>query len=282
MFGLSLVLSGLIGCGGGGGTKTPDSKIFLDAAIDAPPACSVACDNPSFCSMSMGMPVFPALRLGREDGPAGPQDCMPAPTPPDTCRVEGDWYITFGPDAGGLANRKAFDMFLSLSPQGSTTLDLLGVRLLKPLAGGFPTAPTALDPNPATAAPVAWSFFLGNALIQNMMIVSVEQEYYANMGSITTTEIGESNGLPITGSTTPLAWREIDMAGADVPGGCTATMGVGSANNTGFSFFLTQDDTPAFQASQPKYINGMRVLEGAELEAARNYVNKRFARLWPE
>jgi hypothetical protein len=48
VIGLALLATPLIACGGDddGGNSTPDAKVFMDAAIDSPPACSLAMTLP--------------------------------------------------------------------------------------------------------------------------------------------------------------------------------------------------------------------------------------------
>ena len=238
----------------------------MDAAIDAAPVCAVQCDNSAFCGAGMGTGTFPALRIGNK------MATPPAPSP-------GDWFITFSADAGPLANRKAFDIFVSPSPMGANPLDIFSIRLLKPQTGNFPlNMAVNFDPDPNSATPTAWSFWLGNAAISGNMITGVEQEYYASSGAITLVAMSEQDQGIIEGSTSPIQWRQIDaMTGQDVPGGCTASMGVGSMSNTGFGFYLQQMATAFDDQTPTEFAPGWRILTGDEAAAAKAYLDKRIA-----
>jgi hypothetical protein len=253
----------VIGCGGGG-----KKAMIVDGAIDSPtidaaPTCAVQCEiSATVCGASFNMPTFPALRFGQPAGMGnGP--------------VKGDWFVMF--TQGDLNGRKAFDIILNMSPEGVAMPDVLAIRLLKPAAGNFPiNQAQTFDPNPNTAVPNAWSFWLGDVTLNGGMIADVRQEYYANMGSITVTAIGEADGANITGSTAPITWREIDDQGADVAGGCTASMGVGSASNTGFSFNLLQM-AGAFQQDQQNYGDGPRPATGDLAAAVKKYMDQKIS-----
>jgi hypothetical protein len=264
-----------IGCGGGGGKKAVIVDGSVDTpTIDGPAACAVACDNTAFCNgANLNTGNFPALRIGDK------MNNKPAGSPPDTT----DWFLTFDANAGMLAGRKALDVGGSVTAGGNIR-DILIFRLLKPMNGAFPlNAPTTFDPNPNTEVPAAWSFWLGDAEISGTSIVSVGATYWANTGSITLTSVGEADGATIEGSTAPVTWREIDDQGADVPGGCTASMGMGM--QSGFSFFLLQTNDPApFQDGQEQQpaIDGFRPLTAMELKAAQKYIDEHFSHLWAQ
>jgi hypothetical protein len=268
MFG-SLLFTVLVGCGGGGDSR-PDAKIFLDAPVDAPPMCAVVCQlkPPDLMSDLCVGANYTSIRFG--GGANGP--------------VAGDWYTTFGADAGGLANRKALDIVLAMSPSSAGQLqDILIFRVLKPTTGGFPiNTPIMMEGDPNAATPAAWSFWLGNATVLNNMIQQSpppEQFLWANGGSsVTLMMAGEQVDGLIDLTTTGLTWRELDDNNADVPGGCTTAVGMGA---NGFEFHLKQD-VASFQSSGSKSYeeNGIRVLTGAERESALRLVDQRFSHLW--
>jgi hypothetical protein len=187
MFGLSLALSTLVACGGGGGSKNPDSKIFLDMAIDQPPMCAV-------------MSSLGGLNL---------VSTMPA-----------DWIDT---DRGGsLMGRTVLTIGGRLPSSTAALIDALIIDYVKPTAGGFQLN-TAInfDPNPAAAPYVATSYVYGDL---DSTAMTVQNFFYAKDGSITVTSVGETNGAAIKGSVAATNYREIDDMNADVAGGCVTAL----------------------------------------------------------
>ena len=187
MFGLSIVLAGLIGCGGGGGSKSPDSKIFLDAPIDAAPACGV-------------MDSLGGLNLVS----TMPQDYI------DTDRM------------GSLAGRTVLSIGGRLPSSTQALIDVLIVDYVKPTAGGFVLNNAInFDPNPAAAPYVAASYVFGDF---DSAAMTIQNFYYASTGSITVTAVGETSGAAIKGMVAATNYREVDDQNADVPGGCTTSL----------------------------------------------------------
>jgi len=274
----------VIGCGGGGKKASIVDATIDSPTIDAAPACAVQCEiSAAVCGAGFNMPAFPALRFG------GTNACSTTTTTSctmdnqcpagETCRlrVKGDWFVSF--TQGDLAGRKAFDLILNMSPEGVAMPDVLAIRLIKPTAGNFPiNQAQTFDPNPNTAVPNAWSFWLGDVTLNGGMIADVRQEYYANMGAITMTMIGEADGANISGSTAPITWREIDDQGADVAGGCTASMGVGSASNTGFTFNL-QQMAGAFQQQNQGDFGDARPASPELTAAVKKYMDEKIPTL---
>jgi hypothetical protein len=274
----------VIGCGGGGGKKAMIVDAMVDSpTIDAAGGCSVNCElSAQICGPSFNMPAFPSLTFGSTKNTcrmATTTTCTTdaeceAGNPNDFCdtRVDGNWFVNF--TEAPLAGHKAFNIGLIMDENANP--DVLFIRLMKPDAGAFPlNTDTTFDPNPATQIPVAWSFWFGNATIDNAMgtITDAEQFYYANMGSIKLTMVGENDGAMISGSTTSIAWREVDDANADVPGGCTATMGM-AAN--GFAFNLLQKSA-AFQPQEHK--GYPRQVSPALAESLNKYIDAKMAKL---
>jgi hypothetical protein len=280
-----LFLAGItfaIGCGGGGGKKAMIVDAMVDSpTIDAAAACSVNCElSAQICGAGFNTPAFPALRFGGKDvcSMTTTMACTMDNQCPagETCRtrVDGDWFVDF--TEAPLTGRRAFNIGLIMDEKPNP--DILFIRLMKPTAGGFPVnAAQTFDPNPLTEAPVAWSFWLGDATIDSGtgQITEIAQEYYANMGSITLTSVGEADGAAISGSTAPITWREIDEMGVDVAGGCTSTIGMGMAS--GFTFDLVQM-AGAFQPQQ----NGdgyPRQVTGALAKSLNKYIDEKMAKL---
>jgi len=262
MFG-SFLLTALVACGGGGNSK-PDAKIFLDAPIDAPAACSVKCELKPPVTMAdlCDGDNYKSISFG--------SDAMP---------VSGDYFFDFGADAGPLANRTAFSIGLIVS-ESDTLADVMFIRALKPTTGPFPTGTAiAMDPDPNSATPAAFSFLFGDVMILNGQIqpMTVTQDYWATAGAITFTTIAEADASIVKGQTAPIVWSEIDMAGAVVANGCKINMGMPTGMN-GFGFTLKQMAS-AFQPEGPQYINGMRVLNADEMKIVNDYVNKRYPNL---
>jgi hypothetical protein len=282
-----LFLAGItfaIGCGGGGGKKAMIVDAMVDSpTVDAAATCSVNCElSAQVCGPGFNMPTFPALRFGGKDvcSTTTTTACTmdnQCPTG-ETCRtrVDGDWFVDF--TEAPLAGRRAFSIGLIMDEKPNP--DILFIRLMKPMAGNFPVnTATTFDPSPTTEVPVAWSFWFGDATIDagTGQITDEAQFYYANMGSITLTSVGEADGAAISGSTAPITWREIDDNGVDVAGGCTASIGVGSQSNSGFTFDLVQM-AGAFQPQQ----NGEgypRQVSPALAESLNKRVNEKLAKL---
>jgi hypothetical protein len=104
-------------------------------------------------------------------------------------------------------------------------------------------------------------------------------EYWGATGSIKFTSIGENDNNIIDGTTAPLTWREIDEMGADVAGGCTASMGMGQ--NIGFSFYLQQTNLPdAFQPVQNSNGTRTRTLNAKQMKAVNKYIDEKYGYLW--
>jgi hypothetical protein len=182
----------VVACGDddGGKITLPDAKVFMDAAIDAPLACSV--------ESSLGQIA----------------------TGTNQARRMGDWFdvVTSGPDAG-----KTYFYVIGVaasSTQGA--IDGVLVEYVKPTSG-FATG-SALnfitDPTATTPGPVAYAF--GDLNPQNN---SFAHFFWASNGSLTVTNIGEADGSMINGSVSQTNFRQInDMTGADIPGGCTTML----------------------------------------------------------
>jgi hypothetical protein len=261
----SFTLVGLVACGGGG-SKTPDAKLFLDAAIDAAPACTIKCElkPPTIMVDLCEGDNYKSIRLGTDAAP-----------------LERDNFFTFGADAGPLANRTAFNLALLVS-ESDTLGDVMFFRALKPTAGGFVlNTKVPFDPDPNSATPAAFSFLFGDVMINNNVIDvnTITQEYWATMGGITFTSIGEVDTSIIKGETAPTVWSEIDDMGAVKAGGCAINMAPAGAAS-GMSFTLKQKKAvPAFQPTQPERINGMRVLSPAATQALSDYIDKKYPHL---
>jgi hypothetical protein len=182
----------LVACGDDDGTKitVPDAKVFMDAAIDAPPACSV--------DESLGMLAVGSMQMRRM----------------------GDWFdvATSGPDQG-----KTYFYTVAVAPTSTqTAIDAVLVEYVKPASGFVTGSPLNFitDPTSSAAGPVAYVF--GDL---NPQAETLAHFYWASNGSMTLQNIGETNGSLITGSVSQTNFRQInEMTGADVPGGCTTSM----------------------------------------------------------
>jgi hypothetical protein len=257
-------LFGLVACGGGGGSKTPDAKLWLDAGIDAAPACTIKCElkPPTITVDLCEGDNYKSISFGSDATPAS-----------------GDYFFTFGADAGPLANRTAFSIALLVS-ESETLGDVMFIRALKPTAGGFVlNTAVPFDANPNSATPAAYSFLFGDVMINNgaIDVNTITQEYWATMGGITFSTIGEADASIVKGQTAPTVWSEIDDMGVVKSGGCAINMGPAGAAS-GMSFTLKQMAT-AFQPEQPQYINGMRVLSPAQTRALSDYIDKKYPHL---
>lgn len=207
MFGCSLLLAAAVGCGGDDGNKVhvPDAKVFQDAPpvlIDAPPPCVTGATT---MGGSIGSMMTPAtFQTG------------PAPISKDT--MSGTVFFGLG-------------FYLDATKKTAMTI------IVPRPANGFQTnSAYAYDPNPNATAPVALAFIEDGLDAQGMNPAHV---LYASTGSVTFSQIAQTDGSNIFGSTTAANFREIDSNGADVAGGCTTMAGV-------FQFFLKQKTTVAF------------------------------------
>jgi len=242
MFGLSLVLSGLIGCGGGGGTKSPDAKIFLDAAIDAPAACAI---DPKPAGYIIGY---------MQDGTT---PANPVPT----------GNLVTVPTTGPYMGKTLFRLVGGLPSSTAAAEDLMVFDVLKPDAGQFPVN-TAInwDPNAAAAAPVAASYILGDV---DDAAMTIGNFYYASNGSITFSAIGTTQGAAITGAVAATMFREIDEQNADIPGGCLASL-------TGFKMNMI-NMAPPFQQGQQD-TGDVKMFSAEKLKRISDMIDARMAR----
>ncbi len=185
MFG-SFLLVALVGCGGGGDSK-PDAKIFLDAAIDAPPMCGI----PSApLNGSVGSVATPAM---------------------------GNFFQN--PTSGQYMGRTIFALGILL-PSGTVALaDSIEVVAAKPTTGPFPkNTAIPFEINPAVMAPAGRSVGFGD---EDSATMTVQNLYWPSSGSITYSAIAEATGSTITAQMAMTTYREIDENGADIVGGCT-------------------------------------------------------------
>jgi hypothetical protein len=188
-----LLAAPLVACGGDddGGNSTPDAKVFMDAAIDAPPACAV---DDSLGQIATG--TMQARRMG-------------------------DWFEV--PTMGPKANRTVFYVYGVVATSTQTALDLVFVEYVKPTTGGFVTnSPLNFITETTSTTLGVTAFVLADV---NPATESVAQVYFASSGSLTLQNIGEEDGSLITGSVSQTNFREINqMTGADVAGGCTTML----------------------------------------------------------
>jgi hypothetical protein len=271
---LTFLVSGglLVACGGGGSDNRPDAKIFLDSGVDAASTCPIKCElKPPLLEIDLCEgDNYKAFSFGSDANPVG--DGNPASDTPE------NWFGTFSADAGPLANRVFWNLGLVVSAD-TAVQDILFLRVVKPLNGGFgPLQNMALTFNPdANAAdPVAFAFFLGD-VTSNVP----SQTLWATEGSITFTTLSETTGTIIKGATTPILWKQIDdMTGEVVNNGCSIKLGGVGGSTSGMSFVMKQ--TTAFQPKQstePRYINGMRVLTEAEMAPLNAYIDAHYSHL---
>lgn len=243
LFGYSLVLAATVGCGGddGPGVIVPDAKVFMDAAVDAAPLCTVTCEA-NICDGQNGSPapggtMFPALILA-----AGGTQQNPTPI---------DAEVIFVNDEMGspLEGRTVLEFGGKLGEQNGLG-DYMIVRVVKPTAGNFPVGtavPFNSDPNVAIPDTVlGQAFFLGDAPAQG----NPAQLYWASDGSITLNAVGEAVGDLINGEVTATNFREVDLSsGADVTGGCTSSVG-------GLQFYYKQAAPMPLQGSKSAPVGG--------------------------
>jgi len=190
--GFSFALVAAAGCGGddGGGIHVPDAKVYMDAAIDAPPACVV--------DMS-----YPALSIGT----------MTTPAP-------GNHFdkITSGTYAGKL------EFFLAGKLDMNTKFDALFIDVRQPDSGTWATgAPYAFQSDATSATYDADAYILGDI---DTTANSYAQVLWASQGTITfTTFETPSATSKAAGSVTMTPMRQIDdNTGAAVAGGCTTSL----------------------------------------------------------
>ncbi|HEY5951626.1 MAG TPA: hypothetical protein VIV40_39300 [Kofleriaceae bacterium] len=226
MFGYSFVLAAaaVVGCGGDDGGKVivPDAKVYQDAPVDVPHVCALGTMN-TLGSLSLGTTAAPA---------------------------SGDFFIV--PTQGANMGKTVFLLGGKLNNDAAS--DILAFEVVKP-TGGFQTNsayPFNADPN---AAYVAASYILGD---YNSTAMTLGTFYYASSGSATFTMIGEADGNAIVGSVAATMYREVDDAGANVPGGCTASLG-------GLSFNLKQMAAP--RVEQPMWTDPRVHISPAEWAA---------------
>jgi hypothetical protein len=231
MFG-SVLFVALAACGGGGNSK-PDAKIFLDAAIDAPPTCGVMAN--------LGGP-FSLGSMTDRVGDGTPAGDMPV-----------DWFSV--PTTGAFAGRTVFGFGGRLPGSNAAIADVLFVDVVKPTAGPFPlnTAQNFnADPN---SVYVAASYLFADVDLADATGNTFAQILWANSGTVTLTSVGETTGGNNDGMITATNYREVDrMTGADAPGGCTTTL-------AGLNFFLRQ--TVMFQPATQGFSSG----PGVDLES---------------
>ena len=187
------VLFVAVGCGSDG-TKKPmllDAKVFLDAGIDTPPACSVMA---SLGSLTIGSAAAPAM---------------------------GNFFYIppSGPDMG----KKEFRLAGNLPSSTATEKDQLIIEYQKPTAG-FALTPKNFEPN--SNAPTTVDAYLLGDVTGMPPNSTIAHFYWATTGALTLTAIGEADGNPITGSVSMSNLGEIDqMTGAPVTGGCATVLG---------------------------------------------------------
>ena len=186
------VLFVAVGCGSDG-TKKPmllDAKVFLDAGIDAAPACSV-------------MASLGSLTIGAAAPAMGNYFSIPMT----------------GPDTG----KKQFNLAGNLPSSTATEKDQLIIEYQKPV-GGFALTPKNFEPS-ANAPTTVDAFLLGD--VTGMPPNSnIAHFYWATTGALTLTAIGEADGNPIMGSVSMSNLGEIDqMTGAPIAGGCATVLG---------------------------------------------------------
>lgn len=126
----------------------------------------------------------------------------------DTDRSSMAWISKSG-------NTTNFLMSIAIDSSGK---NLLQISVDKP-GDTWPTTPLTFETTPSNTAHVY-------AIIgENVVNMMPEKLYWVSSGSITFSEIGETMGAKITFSTTDSNFREINTMGADVPGGCTISVG---------------------------------------------------------
>ena len=266
LFGYSMLLAAAtVGCGGddGGPVIVADAKVFMDAPADAAQLCSVTCEA-NICDGQNGSPApggtaFPPLILAMgRDGEGNP-----IPIDAEVVAIVDDATSPFD-------GRTVLEFGGRLGEQGGL-IDLMIIRVVKPTAGDFPVGtaiPFDTDPNVTIPDTVlGQAFFLGDAPAQG----NAAQIYWASGGSITLNAVGEAVGDLINGEVAETNFREIDPnTGADVAGGCTASIG-------GLDFFYKQAAPMALQGSKSLSVGG-NVLQPLTAEDW-DYVHRSLGRL---
>ena len=216
MFG-SFLLATLVACGGGGNSK-PDAKIFLDAPIDAVPACAI-----------------PSAPLNGSVGQAA-------------MRASGNFILN--PTMGQYMGRTIFAILIGLPSSTAALEDSVEMIVAKPTTGGFPVNMALnFETNPMVMAPAARTVGFGD---EDTGTMTVQNLYWPSSGTITFSEIAETNGSNITAVVSMTNYREIDENGADVPMGCTMAFGTLNLNLTVMTAFQpTSDRTPASPYATP-------------------------------
>lgn len=197
---VAFAMSSLVACGGDDAPVTPDAKVFMDAPPDMTPACLAEIPAGTLSLGSMQM------------------------------RRSGDYFVV--PESGPHMGKTVFFMGAGLPGSTAAVADILAFEYVEPDSGGFVTdAAISFETDGAMTNYVAAAYILADV---NRSAMTIGQVYWASSGALTLTDIGESDGSMITGSVNTTNLREISqMTGADVPGGCTASL-------TGLSFALTQ------------------------------------------
>jgi hypothetical protein len=187
----------LVACGGdddgGNNNPTPDAKVFMDAPADMAAVCGIA-----------------AMYNG---GTAGS----------DAMRQSANWIRKT------TVNNVMLTIF-SVSFPVDMNKNYVTVGVIKNGANWTVNTPINFDPSPTAAMPAAFAYMDENL---DIMTGNSTRTLWASTGSITFSEIAQTMGAKITFSTTAATFREINMMGADVAGGCTSSVGALMA-------FLTQ------------------------------------------
>jgi hypothetical protein len=188
---LALLSTPMFACGGddGGGNNTPmpDAKVFMDAAIDSPPACALPAS-------------FPGGTLGS-----------------DAMRQSLNWISK---NAQTMAIT-----FRILIPLDMTNKNFVQFVVPKQGASWTVNTPLNFEADPTKLATAAAFALVAENL--NTQTGTADKLYLASSGSITFTEIAQTAGAKITFSTTAANFRQVDaMTGAVVAGGCTTMVGM--------------------------------------------------------
>lgn len=186
---LFVLLAGslLAACGGGDGAQMPDAKVYMDMAIDMPPACTV-----------MG----PLSMLGFGSS---------------AMRASGDWFQM--PTQGPLMGKTVFFIGAGLPGSTATSADVLAFQVVKGTSGFATGSAHNFSTDPKMPAADYQAYVFGD---YNSSSKTAAQVLWASSGSITITKIGESDASQIDGSVAATNYRQIDTStGADTPGGCT-------------------------------------------------------------
>jgi hypothetical protein len=215
---LFVVLAGslLAACGGGDGSSQPDAKVYMDAAIDAPPVCAVVL----------------------------PSGTVPIGT--TAMRASGNWFQM--PTSGPLMGKTVFFIGVGLPGSTAASADVLAFQVIKPTGGFTTNTPINFEADPTMNTAPAAAYVMAD---YNSSTKTAAQLMWASSGSITLTAIGQANGNMISGSVAATNYREINqMTGADVAGGCTLHLDGVSFALTQMSSPAAPEN-PASEAYQP-------------------------------